>query len=156
MRKTDFHLASLPRSLAKRAAGAFPAAFPIHDPNARKELNMTLTLWKKRDPSFGNGGMSQLRDEMDRTINRFFSDPWSGMGMIEPKSIAANGARNRRQRNRQRSHRSRIPGIPAKDLEISISGTTLTISGQKEGEGREKGGELLSLRVPLRLFPPCG
>jgi HSP20 family protein len=35
--------------------------------------------------------------------------------------------------------RAEVPGIAAKDLDISISGTTLTISGQKEEQEEQKG-----------------
>ena len=101
---------------------------------------MNLTLWKKRRSLIGNGGMSQLRDEMDRTINRFFSDPWSGMGMIEPKSMRGEWlpAIDVSETDNEVTVRAEVPGIPAKDLEISVSGTTLTISGQKEEKEEKK------------------
>jgi HSP20 family protein len=101
---------------------------------------MSLLLFKKREPSLTNGGLARLRDEMDRTFDRFFSDPWAGLSLIEPKALRAEGwlpAMDVSETDSEVTVRAEIPGIAAKDLDIAISGTTLTVSGEKE-ESEEK------------------
>jgi HSP20 family protein len=107
-------------------------------PNERKTMN--LTLWKKRDPL--NGGLARLRDEMDRTFDRFFSEPF-GIMDVEPKSLRTEGwipALDVSETDTEVTIRAEVPGIAAKDLDISASGNSLSIAGQKE-ETSEKSGE---------------
>ncbi len=99
---------------------------------------MNLSLWKRRDPI--NGGLARLREEMDRTFDRFFTEPW---GMLEPKMLRSEGwlpPVDVSETDAEVTVRAEIPGIPAKDLEIAVTGTTLTIAGKKE-EYEEKKGE---------------
>jgi HSP20 family protein len=101
---------------------------------------MSLTLWKKREPSLSNGGLARLRDEMDRTFDRFFNEPW-GLGLIEPKSLRAEGwfpPMDVSETDDEVTIRAETPGIAAKDLDISISGTMLTISGEKQEQEEKK------------------
>lgn len=91
---------------------------------------MNLTLWKRREPT--NGGLARLRDEVDRTIDRFFSDPFGALdfrmlrseGWLPPVDVS--------ESDRNVTVRMEVPGISAKDLEISITGTVLTVAGRKE------------------------
>lgn len=99
---------------------------------------MNLSLWKKRDPL--NGGLVRLRDEMDRMFDRFLSEPF-GFGLIEPKSLRAEGwipPVDVSETDNEVTIRAEVPGIAAKDLDISISGTTLTIAGQKDETTEKK------------------
>lgn len=102
---------------------------------------MNLSLWKKRPTASlsTSGEIARLRDEMDRTFERFFADPF-GLGAIEPKVFRSEGwapAIDVSETDAEVTIRAEAPGVPAKDLDISISGNTLTISGQKE-ESSEK------------------
>jgi HSP20 family protein len=99
---------------------------------------MNLSLWKRRSPV--NSDLARLRDEMDRTFDRFFSEPW---GMLEPKLLRTEGwypAIDVSESDAEVTVRAELPGIAAKDLDIEVTGTTLTISGKKE-ECEEKKGE---------------
>lgn len=99
---------------------------------------MNLSLWRKRDPF--NGGLARLREEMDRTFDRFFSEPF-GVGPIEPKSLRPEGwvpPLDVSETDSEVTIRAEVPGIPAKDLDISVSGTMLTIAGQKEETTEKK------------------
>jgi HSP20 family protein len=99
---------------------------------------MNLSLWKRRSPI--DGGLARLREEMDRTFDRFFSEPW---GMLEPKMLRSEGwlpPVDVSETDAEVTIRAEIPGIAAKDLEIAVTGTMLTISGKKE-EYEEKKGE---------------
>jgi len=99
---------------------------------------MNLTLWR-RPVTTNGGGLNRLRDEMDRTFERFFTEPF---GMIEPKAFRTDGwlpAIDVSEGDNEVTIRVEAPGIAAKDLDISISGTTLAISGQKEEQEEQKG-----------------
>jgi HSP20 family protein len=100
---------------------------------------MSLTLWKRGEPL--NGGLSRLRDEMERTFDRFFIEPFGIVGMgAEPKSLRSAGwmpALDVSETDVEVTVRAEVPGIPAKDLDISVTGRTLTIAGEKE-EQQEK------------------
>jgi HSP20 family protein len=101
---------------------------------------MNLSLWKRRSPI--NGDLARLRDEMDRTFDRFFGDPWS-WSMMEPKDSRTESwfpPVDLSETGTEVTIRADVPGIAAKDLDISVSGTTLTIAGQKQ-EHEEKKGE---------------
>lgn len=102
-----------------------------------------LTLWNRREPvtslAPANGGLARWRDEMDRTFGRFFNEPW---GLIEPKAFRAEAwfpPIDVSESDKEVIIRTETPGIAAKDLDISITGSTLTISGQKEDQQETKG-----------------
>lgn len=98
---------------------------------------MNLTLWNRRPTTIlspFNGDIARLRDELDRTFDRFFIEPFS-FGMIEPKEVRSEGwlpALDMSESDAEVTIRAEAPGVPASDLDISISGTTLTISGEKQ------------------------
>jgi HSP20 family protein len=97
-----------------------------------KGSTMNLSLWRKREPL--NGGLARLREDLDQTFDRFFSEPF-GIGTIEPKSLRAEGwipPLDVSETDNEVTIRAEVPGIAAKDLDICVSGTTLSIAGQKE------------------------
>jgi len=97
---------------------------------------MNLTLWRKRDPF--DGGLARLRDEMERTFDRFLAEP-----LIEPKALRSEGwvpPLDVSETDTEVTIRAEVPGIPTKDLDISVTGNTLSIAGQKE-ETEEKKAE---------------
>lgn len=105
---------------------------------------MSLSLWKKPRPSPSlapfNGELARLRDEVDRTFDRFFSDPFA-FGLIEPKDLRSEGwvpVIDMSETDSEVTIRAEVPGIPAKDLDISVSGNTLTIAGQKQESSEKK------------------
>jgi HSP20 family protein len=76
---------------------------------------------------------------MDRVFDRFAGEPW---GLSEPKALRAEGwvpPLDVSEAENEVTIRAEIPGIAAKDLDISVSGTTLSISGQKQEEQEKKG-----------------
>ncbi len=98
---------------------------------------MNLRLSKKRAarsaPAF-NGEHDRLRDEMDRTFDRFFNDPF-GAGFIDPKALRPTGwmpAIDASEGDAGTTIRVEAPGIRGKDRYISVSGGTVTIAAQKE------------------------
>ncbi|MBS0196486.1 MAG: Hsp20/alpha crystallin family protein [Planctomycetes bacterium] len=79
-----------------------------------------------------NGGLATLRDEVERTFDRFFHEP---LGFTEPKALRAEGwipPLDVSETDSEVTIRAEVPGIAAKDLEITISGTTLSMAGRKD------------------------
>lgn len=107
---------------------------------------MNLNLWKKRPavlPSSPlSGELVRLRDEMEHVLNRFFADP-VGPAAIDPRGFAFEGwapAVDVTETDAEVTIRTEVPGIAAKDLDISIAGSTLTIAGEKEEKNETKDG----------------
>lgn len=103
---------------------------------------MNLSLWKKRPSALSaspfNGDLARFRDEMDRTFERFFTDPF---GAIEPKMLRAEGwapAIDVSETDAEVTVRAEVPGVAAKDLDISVSSGILAIAGQKEEKSETK------------------
>ncbi len=100
---------------------------------------MNLSPWRKRDPI--NGNLVRLRDELDRTFDRFFDEPFGSMG-LEPKAPRAEGwipPLDMSENDTEFTIRAETPGVNAKDLDISVTGGMLTIAGQKEEQEEKKG-----------------
>jgi HSP20 family protein len=100
---------------------------------------MSLLVPRKRRGL--NGDIARLRDEMDRTFERFFNEPF-GLLQVEPKSLREEGwlpPIDVSETDNEVTIRAETPGVPAKDLEITVTGTTLNISGQKEEHVEKKG-----------------
>jgi HSP20 family protein len=89
--------------------------------------------WKKRKKNQVN----ELRREIDNLYDRFFepnflpSSYMFGEGKWDPTLDISEGRKDI-------TVRAEIPGIEAKDFDISIDGRLLTIKGEKKQEHREK------------------
>ncbi|MEK6702617.1 MAG: Hsp20/alpha crystallin family protein [Planctomycetota bacterium] len=98
---------------------------------------MNLLPWKKRTPL--DGTLARLRDEMERTFDRFFTEPL-GLASFELSGTRAQTwipPLDVSETDSEVTIRAEVPGIAIKDLAISVAGTTLTIAGEKE-ERKEK------------------
>ena len=103
---------------------------------------MRLTPWRKQHPesSRGNGGIRRLRDEMDQLFDSFFGSArmseWSlpgAAGGWAPEIEVLEG-------DKDITVRVEIPGLDAKDVDVSISGNRLTVSGEKKESTEERKG----------------
>jgi HSP20 family protein len=101
----------------------------------RQGALMNLTTWKKR--GLLNGNFVRLRDEIDRTIGRFLGEHPSWFGgvagfdaeeWVPPIDIV--------ETDGQLLVKAEVPGIASRDLDVSVIGHTLSISGKKS-EARE-------------------
>jgi HSP20 family protein len=101
---------------------------------------MRLTPWRKQapEPNRGSGGIRRLRDEMDRLFDSFFGSPresdWSGpasAGGWAPEIEVLEG-------DKEITVRAEIPGLDARDVDVSISGNRLTLSGEKKESAEER------------------
>ena len=81
----------------------------------------------------GRGSLSRLHDEMDDLFRGFFSDSdwpvWSGSRW--PAIDIA-------EKDNEFVVKAEVPGCKADDIDISVHGNMLTISGEKKQEKEEK------------------
>lgn len=90
---------------------------------------MSLSLWN-RNPLIDE--FARTRDEMDRMLGRFFGTGLMGPesrlmrieGWLPPVDVSEN--------DEEVMVRFEAPGVAPRDVEITIAGTTLNISGKKE------------------------
>jgi len=109
---------------------------------------MRLTPWRKQaELSREPRGIRRLRDEMDHLFDSFFGatrlSDWSSpetAGGWTPEIEVVEGDKNI-------TVRAEVPGLDPKDIEVSVTGNRLTLSGEKKEEREEKkGGYYLSER----------
>jgi HSP20 family protein len=89
---------------------------------------MALTPWRPL------GELSTLRREMDRIFERFFGEAPSLElvgGAWEPRLDLS-------ETKDALTIKAELPGLEAKDLDVSLSGDLLTIKGEKKQEKEEK------------------
>lgn len=106
---------------------------------------MSLIPWrnKARSGEIGEPGaprsLQRFRDEIDRTFERFFHDPWgaveSGLSALGPWGPAVDVS----QTDTEVAVRAEIPGLDPKDLDITIQGNMLVLAGEKKESAEEKG-----------------
>ncbi|MGA8571429.1 MAG: Hsp20/alpha crystallin family protein [Desulfobaccales bacterium] len=86
----------------------------------------------KREPA---RGLSQLRREMDRLFEEFFApQAWWGR-LWESEWVPAVDVSETPE---QITVKAELPGIDAKEIDISLVGDMLTIKGEKKSEREEK------------------
>jgi HSP20 family protein len=79
--------------------------------------------------------VSLLRDEIDRLWEEFFKPGRQGLGRMTEEWIPAVDILDTADKV---TVKVEIPGMEAKDIEISLSGDILTIRGEKKAEKEEK------------------
>jgi HSP20 family protein len=79
--------------------------------------------------------VSRLRDEMDRMWEDFFGGGWRALRPMAEEWIPAVDISDTADKVIVKAE---IPGIDAKDIEISLVGDVLTIKGEKRAEKEEK------------------
>ncbi len=102
---------------------------------------MSLTLSRTREPVLRpNGEFARLRDEIDRTFERLAHEPLGLLG-LSPTPQAIDRWLPPLDVSETESEiivQAELPGIPVKNLDISLSGTTLTITGEKNEMSEKK------------------
>lgn len=100
-------------------------------------MTNTLIPWKRnlaqRSTNAGAGAVTQLRSDWDRMFDRLLDDFWG------PSAGASQGLPlDMIETDEEVRIRAEVPGIAPKDLDISLAGEVLTLSGQKldEQEGQ--------------------
>lgn len=81
--------------------------------------------------------IERMRYDMDRVFDRFFGNWWDMYRTPALGGFDWSPALDVSETDAEVILRAEIPGVDAKDLDISITGDVLTLSGQKE-EKKEK------------------
>jgi HSP20 family protein len=110
----------------------------------REEDNvMNIVPWKNQKrgidrPARELAPFSQLRNEIDGLFESFFREPWmSRAGMLQGLQEWA-PSMDVAETEKDVCIKLEVPGIDPKDLDISISGHTLSIQGEKSAESEEQ------------------
>jgi HSP20 family protein len=100
-----------------------------------------------------------FRSEMDRLFDRFGFPSLRRVFDMEPSWRPASSfsssapAIDMSEDDKAYKISAELPGLDAKDVDVSISGNTLVLEGEKRQEKEEKEKELLFLGARLRLVP---
>lgn len=103
---------------------------------------MKLIPWSKRPPSWQDEDAPQrtiqrFREETDRLFDRFLTRPFaweetsSALADVLPSLDVA-------EDDQGVTIRAEVPGIEAEDIDVSVSGNVLAISGQKRESTEER------------------
>ncbi|MGD8541906.1 MAG: Hsp20/alpha crystallin family protein [Desulfobacteraceae bacterium] len=101
-----------------------------------------LTSWKKRE-------IDQLRKEMDRVFQRVCAD--FGVPAVPSQSFGLSSLELRENESAV-VLRARLVGIKPNELDISISGNTLTIRGASQSESGSQGESHYQVEKQTRSF----
>lgn len=100
---------------------------------------MNLIPWRTKESDRGElAPMMALRGEMDRLFDSFFREPFGAID--SPWGGAKFPAVDIEEDDKQLTVRAELPGIDPKDLEVSVTGNQLLLSGEKK-ESREHNGK---------------
>lgn len=118
-----------------------PYAFPCHNALERWEMKMKQDLQKTNGKPTGRvGTFDMLQRQIDRLFDDFSSSfgwpdmPTFGRGDMFPAMDMTNG-------DKAVSVSVELPGVDEKDVDISVVGDSVTISGEKKSETERKEGE---------------
>ena len=101
---------------------------------------MSLIRWRNKRQREGElSPMVALRSEMDRLFDAFFREPfgaWIGRcggrtSGRRPIDVAEN--------DKELTVRAELPGIDPKDLEVTVTGNQLVLSGEKKESSEHEG-----------------
>lgn len=102
---------------------------------------MSLIPWKNKgqtEPS--RSLMTQFRTEMDRLFDRFFRDPWGGLDEAFHALGSWHPSLDVTEDDKHVTVRADLPGVDPEDMNLSVTRTALTLSGEKREEREEKKG----------------
>ncbi len=86
-------------------------------------------------PWKGFSELANLRDEMDKMWNRFFGGEWPSLEAFRGEWAPSVDVSETKDSILVKAE---VPGLEAKDIDISLSNDVLTIKGKKEQEKEEK------------------
>jgi HSP20 family protein len=94
-------------------------------------MKMALIPWRNKGRDGVLAPLSDLRQEIDRMFESFARNPWGSLSELSssrdwfpPVDVVEN--------DKEVIVRAEVPGVDPKDLDISITGDRLTISGEKK------------------------
>jgi HSP20 family protein len=102
---------------------------------------MNLIPWRNKHRGGDKQELSSLaefRREMDQWFDSFFSDPWSSTQSAFGAMNAWSPAVDIRETENEVTVKAEVPGIDPKDLDITVAGNVLMLSGEKREETEKK------------------
>lgn len=79
--------------------------------------------------------MVSLRDAMDRLLGESFIRPWSGLGTFFGGEALAVDMYETEQ---EVVVEATVPGVEPEEIDVQVTGSTLTIRGERKGEKKEE------------------
>ncbi len=97
----------------------------------------SLIPWRRKEgESASDNALTEFKSEVDDLFNRFFgSSRWSP-GTYFSKSFVP--AFDVSETDEDIIVKAELPGVDPKEIEVSLSGSTLTVKGEKKEEREEK------------------
>lgn len=102
---------------------------------------MALIPWRNKGREGGLAPLTELRQEIDRMFETFSRDPWGSLsefGWNKSWFPAVDVEEN----DQEVIVRAEVPGVDPKDLDISVTGNRLTLSGEKKETTERKDKDL--------------
>lgn len=102
---------------------------------------MNLIPWRNKkqgDDVFDMAPMSGFRSEMDRLFDRMLRVPWAGFDGLSDSMGDWNPSLEVTETGNEVVVRAEVPGVSANDLDVSVSGNMLTLSGEKKESTEDK------------------
>jgi HSP20 family protein len=96
---------------------------------------MNLIPWRNKSQEGGRGELSPmmaLRNEMDRLFESFFREPFGALDFPRWGSDKWLPAVDVAESDKELTVRAELPGIDPKDLDVSVTGNQLVLSGEKK------------------------
>ena len=106
---------------------------------------MNLIPWRNKKRANGDADTAlatsarRFRTEMDQLFDRFFRDPWGWPEELFGPPTGWRPALEVLENDREVTIRAEVPGIDPKDIDVTISGNMLTLSGEKKETSEHKG-----------------
>lgn len=97
---------------------------------------MNIIPWRSKSENKTNGGssMMRLRSDMDQLFDQFFHDPFGSM----VRGLNVGPALDLAETDDAIKVTVEIPGVDPRDVDIDVTGSQLTIRGEKKQEREEK------------------
>ena len=93
--------------------------------------------------------IASFRDEVDRLFDSFFGPGW-GLRTADWRDLGQFPALDVSETEDAVQVKAEVPGMSAEDIDISVTGDTLTLRGEKKEETEEKG------KTAHRIERRCG
>ena len=92
---------------------------------------------KNGEQTSSPSSLSSLRRGIDEVFSRFWDDPWGGLDLSlgpgwTPSFDVVDG-------EKEVTVHAELPGVDAKDLDVTVAGGMLTVTGEKKSEHEENG-----------------
>jgi HSP20 family protein len=101
-----------------------------------RKRGVTMSLLPKRKSEVSDRpGMLSLRDEVNRVFDEFFGHGWLAWPFEREWAPALDVC----ETDSSIQVKAEVPGIAPEDIEISLTGDTLTIKGQKREQEKKEG-----------------